>query len=386
MAETETDVTTTTTPTPQRLPPELVKAVVYLVDDDALARSMISEMLNHRFEVHHFSRGEDAIAALENLWPDVVLLDVVLPGLDGIETCRRMKQRAGERPLPVLIVAGNAEPKERLRGAEAGADDFLGKPVNRIELRARVSNVVKLGFFQRQQLQAGARLQTLQGQLEQAERFATLGTFASGMGHELNNAAAVLRGIAEELKHVAGVDADIADDLAHVTHQLQELGGAAQRLSRPVEAEAMVDMRDVVRDVVWLTKVTGRGKYVEILLDLPPGAVLARLIPVQAQQVVLNLLTNAVDALAHVRKGQVTVSLRASSGMVHLVLSDNGPGMPPEAIAATAPFTTKGPQGTGLGLLLVRQLLTVWRGTTNVESNEHGTRIEVVFPAERPTG
>jgi signal transduction histidine kinase len=362
------------TPTPQRLPKGMQRAVVYLIDDDVLARSMLADMLSHRFDVHHFTRGEDALAALETLWPDVVLLDVVLPGMDGVETCRRMKQRAAERPLPILLIAGNAQPSERLRGAEAGADDFLGKPVNRIELRARVGNAVKLGFFQRQQLEAGTRLQTLQGQLEQAERFATLGTFAAGMGHELNNAAAVLRGIAEELRHLEGVDPEVNEDLAHVTHQLQELGGAAQRLSRPVEAETLIDLRDVVRDVVWLTKVTGRSKYVQVDVLLPAGAVLARLIPVHAQQVLLNLLTNAVDAIGHAPSGKITISLRTEQGQVRLELADNGPGMPAE-----------GAQGSGLGLLVVRQLVTMWRGTLQVESSASGTRVDVTFPFERPS-
>ncbi len=376
----------TPTPTPQRLPTGMQRAVVFVIDDDALARNLLADMLSHRFEVHHFARGEDALEALESLWPDVVLLDVVLPGIDGVETCRRMKHRAAERPLPILLIAGNAQPSERLRGAEAGADDFLGKPVNRIELRARVGNAVKLGFFQRQQLEAGTRVATLQGQLEQAERFATLGTFAAGMGHELNNAAAVLRGISEELRHVAGIDPEVGEDLAHVTHQLQELGGAAQRLSRPVEAESLIDLRDAVRDVVWLTKVTGRAKYVQVDALLPAGAVLARLIPVQAQQVLLNLLTNAVDAIGHTPQGKVTISLRTEGGMVHVELCDNGPGMPAEALDAKLPFTTKGAQGTGLGLLLVRQLVAVWRGTLHVESSPKGTRVEVVFPSDRANG
>jgi C4-dicarboxylate-specific signal transduction histidine kinase len=372
------------TPLPQRAhsPP---RPRVFVVDDDALARRAITDLLPAKFEVLEFETGEAALSALALNWPDAVLLDVVLPGLDGVEICRRMKQRAGDLPLPVVLMTARESTSEQARGFEAGADDFLRKPFHQGELRCRVGNLVKLAVIQRQQGEADLLLNVMRGQLEAADRLATLGTFAGGVGHELNNVATVLRSVEGEVQHSALAD-DAKVDLRDATVKLQELARALQRIARPAQVEQQVDVREIVRDVLWMTRITGRTKYLAVELDLPPAAVVARLVPVQVQQLVLSLVTNAADALTNCPAGRIQVSLACEAGLVRLRVSDNGPGLSAEAQRNVfePTFTAKPPGlGTGLGLVLVRQLVTAWGGTVSLKPLGEGTTLEVTFPAER---
>lgn len=382
---TATVETLTPRPSPQRLPRGLQRATLFVVDDDALARRALIDQLSTRFTVHEFRDGESALAALQFTWPDLVLLDVVLPGLDGIEICRRMKQRAGDQPLPIALVTALDGVHERTRGLEAGADDFLPKPVQQVELRARIGNLVKLGYFQRQQTETVARLTAMQRQLEEADRMATLGTFAGGVGHELNNIATVLHSVLGELEQV-GAQTELTADLGAATQHLQELARAVHRIARPVQAEQQVDVREVVRDVLWMTRITGKTKYLTVDFAAPPAAIVARLVPVQLQQVLLNLVTNAADALARSSNGRIELTVACEQGLVLLSVSDNGPGLTPAAREHLFEplYTTKQPGlGTGLGLALVRQLVASWGGSVELTSDARGTRVDVNFPCER---
>lgn len=374
------------TPSQLRLPKQSKRPSVFVVHDEAVSRTMMAQMLGARFDVRLFESGEEALAALQDTWPDVVVVDAELPGLDGVEVCRQMKALAAGHSLPVVLVVATDRPGDRTRALEAGADDFVSKPLYASELAARVGNLGRLAWYERQQAVASERLRALQAQLEEAERLATMGTFAANLGHEMNNVVTVMRSGLEEVRR-SNADTEVVADLFSATTKLEELAGAVRRLGSPPRAEAAVDLRDVVRDVVWMTRVVGRTKYVTVDVCLPEMPVVVRVPCVQAQQVVLNLVTNAADALALSSCGKIGLRLGAEDSEVHLQVRDNGPGFAPDAQARLGEpvFTTKrAGLGTGLGLALVRQLVGGWGGTMEVSTASTGTTVDIRFPMERP--
>jgi len=117
-----------------------------LVVDDLLAnvRLLEAKLTAEYFDVSTAMNGVDALETIQRTHPDIVLLDVMMPGMDGIEVCRRIKSNAATQHIPVIMVTALDQPEDRVRGLEAGADDFLTKPVNDFSLFCRVKSLVRL--------------------------------------------------------------------------------------------------------------------------------------------------------------------------------------------------------------------------------------------------
>jgi len=117
-----------------------------LVVDDILAnvRLLEAKLSAEYFEVVTAMNGLDALEAIHRTKPDIILLDVMMPGIDGIEVCRRIKANPLTQHIPVVMVTALDQPEDRVRGLEAGADDFLTKPVNDISLFCRIKSLVRL--------------------------------------------------------------------------------------------------------------------------------------------------------------------------------------------------------------------------------------------------
>ncbi len=123
----------------------LLRGTVLAVDDEPTSLRLLGRLLRHGgHTVVTATDGESALAAVERHHPDVILLDVVLPGLDGFEVCRRVKNTEATRLTPVVLVTGLSSAVDRVRGIEAGADEFLSKPFDVCELEARVQSLLKL--------------------------------------------------------------------------------------------------------------------------------------------------------------------------------------------------------------------------------------------------
>jgi len=120
-------------------------ARVLVVDDIAAnLRLLEAKLVNEYYEVNVAPSGEEALALVREWMPDVVLLDVMMPGLDGYEVCRRLKAQPSTAHIPVVMVTALTEQAERVRGLEAGADDFLSKPVDDATLFARLRALMRV--------------------------------------------------------------------------------------------------------------------------------------------------------------------------------------------------------------------------------------------------
>lgn len=124
--------------------------VVLIVDDEPLGRDSLEALLmNHGFQLAFAADGTEALAQAAELVPDLILLDVMMPDMDGYEVCRRLRQDPVLADVPVVLVTALDDRDSRLRGIEAGADDFVTKPFDRAELRTRVRTITRLNRFRR---------------------------------------------------------------------------------------------------------------------------------------------------------------------------------------------------------------------------------------------
>jgi adenylate cyclase len=152
---------------------------ILVVDDEPANVRLLGRLLTAEgYDVRVAISGEDALAQIDRRMPDLVLLDVVLPGMSGYEVCQSLRGRAETRLLPVILVTGSRPEQERVRGLDAGADEFLTKPVNREELLARVRALLRVGALHREVEEWGHKLEErVRQQVAQLERFNRLKDF-----------------------------------------------------------------------------------------------------------------------------------------------------------------------------------------------------------------
>ncbi|MEM9459688.1 MAG: hybrid sensor histidine kinase/response regulator [Myxococcota bacterium] len=375
---------------------------ILIIDDSAPARDTFAAQLA-RCD-YTLSFAESAPQAREQIVrqrPDLILLDVMLPQLDGIEFCAELRQDPRLERIPIIMVTALDAREDVLRGLSAGANEFLTKPVFAPELRTRIRNLLDAkryhDLLHQRHEQALAEIDRLRDQLLHMDRLATLGTFAAGVGHELNNISTVLVTgsslMLVDLERRLTVDrADlemICDAAKHVAEQAKTIMNFAA--PKATERPEPLDVRQVVESVATMLRIAGRTKRLSVRLDLPDRPVWLHWAKTQLEQLLINLCANAADAIdSYAKHGHVDISVRQDelAGTVTIVVEDDGPGMPPEVIARVFEpfFTTKPPgKGTGLGLPVIKRLVETHGGTISIHSSVgEGTRVGLQMPTEPP--
>jgi putative two-component system response regulator len=177
---------------------------VLIVDDEEANRRLFGRLLSRDgYDVEIAASGDEAVAAIERQPPDLVLLDVRMPGEDGFKVCRRLKSQARTRLIPVVLVTSLTAREDRIRGIEAGADDFLSKPVDREELSARIASLIRVKQYTDQLESAESIILSLARKIEardvytqgHCDRLARLArAFGQDLGLKEDELAALHRG------------------------------------------------------------------------------------------------------------------------------------------------------------------------------------------------
>ncbi len=354
------------------------KPRVLCVDDEPLAVEGISNILRKRFEVVTATSGAEGLAAFREKGPfQVVISDFQMPGMNGAAFLRQAQELAPDTIR--MLLSGKAGFDDAMQVINEGyIFRFLSKPCPPDVLIAAIDAAVeqhRLRTADRELLEL--KVAEISAQLLRADRLATLGKLATGVGHELSNVLVVFLSLVDALhrrveENQPPTQRDL-DELERVGEHLQLHSKHLMHLGRQrPDALRVMDLTTVVGETLELLKTLGKIKRLNVTYETPPVELLVKVSRVQLEQVLVNLLVNAADALEHVKGSAcVAVKLWKDGNRVGCSIHDNGSGIAPEHLNAIFEpyFTTKEPgKGTGLGLPVVRQIIESYGSRLAVES------------------
>ncbi|MGD1910406.1 MAG: response regulator [Rivularia sp. (in: cyanobacteria)] len=388
---------------------------ILLVDDNPTNLKVLFEAIQgYGWKALMATDGESAIEQAEYAKPDLILLDIMMPpGIDGFETCRRLKANPITENIPVIFMTALSDANDKVKGLEIGAVDYITKPFQQQEVIARLKLHLKLSLLTRnleqkvqqrttELSQSLEQLQQTQLQLIQSEKMSTLGQLVAGIGHEINNPIGFIGGncshIEEYINDILSLvklqqeklsdtdDEEIEElleeiDLDYLIDDLPKLLGSMRQgikrlkdislslrtfargdIGSKVEYQIHEGINSTLMLLKHRLKDIGDRPKIEIIKkysELPP----VTCYPGQLNQVFMNIIANAIDAFDDLyQRSQekiavlpcsitITTSVDSLQNIVSICIEDNALGMPPEVQARIfeQSFTTKA-VGKGTGL------------------------------------
>jgi two-component system, NtrC family, sensor kinase len=415
-----------------------------LIDDDPDILRLLSELISRSFpdcEVYSSETGRGGLDIAEARSPDVILLDIRLPDMGGVEVCAKLKSSESTRDIPVILVtASQKESQDIINGLETGADYCLNKPfdtghlIAHIKASLRIKQTEDLLRRQKQELEKlfekqtadllhsrellAEKVQELQKQVEgqtqeliRADRLAAMGILSAGIAHEINNPTTFIRSNLqtfrmfweEALKFIDGAKAPDQEQLTRIDFVRQEMPGlikgmeeGCSRITAIVQgmknyiaddnAESrVVDLKEVADSALRLTH--NQIKH-DIEVEVNFAENMPRVLGSEQllHQVMVNLILNAANVMREYRgEGKLVISGFGSDGQAVIAVKDNGPGMTRETLDNLFnPFFTmrRGHGGTGLGLFVSHGIIKGHNGLIEVETElAKGTTFNVKLPA-----
>ncbi len=348
---------------------------ILVVDDERLNQRILAAILRPEgYEVIEADSAEKALEFYAQCNPDLVLMDVLLPGINGFAACRELRRLYGENAAPVIFITAKSDSDDVVEGLAAGGIDYLPKPIRPKEAVARIRTHLQIrGLLAEQRL--------LVDQLSKANT--AKNRFLGMAAHDLRNPLASIRGLAEFLRDgVVGPLTPDQIDLVKTIHSASQemlllvdelLDVAAIEAGELKLAPEATDLAELVAKQVYLANIEATKKQTRIAILPRERPALRRLDPNKMRQVVDNLLSNAVKYSPP--GSSITVEVASANGSLVFSVQDQGPGIPDSErdrlfkdFGRTSVRPTGGEKSTGLGLAICRKIVEAHHGTITAEN------------------
>ncbi|PZV21566.1 MAG: hybrid sensor histidine kinase/response regulator [Snowella sp.] len=368
---------------------------ILIVDDEPNNFDVIETLLSVQgYQLYYASNGQEALSILDTVNPDLILLDVMMPGLNGIDVCKKIKADLQWKIVPIIMVTALSSKEDLALCLEAGADDFISKPVNRLELCARVKSMLRIkqqhdtiqhfSDLQRNTINVlGRNLQELTGNL--------VLSLSQELNTPVNGISSIIELLKVNIKNMDTVEVQLLLDLADQSaHRLEDVTNrfllylelelaSLQPQSKPIEETYLPVATIQARLKSQAAKVNRKD---DLVFDLQEIGV--RL----SKRYFLVILQELVDnALKFSQTGtKITIQSQVINGMLEISVHDQGRGMTKQQIAKVGAFMqferpNQEQSGTGLGLAIIKKIVEGAKGKLTITSiYEKETTVNVSVP------
>jgi two-component system sensor histidine kinase/response regulator len=338
------------------------------------------ELLKKRFRAEGYDTaeaydGEEALKQVAEYHPDLIVLDVMMPKLDGYEVCQRLKIDENTRYIPILMLTAKSDVESKIKGLDIGADDYLPKPFDYKELSARVRSLLTI--------------KAAHEKLVEEEKSGALEQMMDQVAHEIRNPLTSIGGFARKVygklpegdpnkKYMEMIINDVVI-LESMIKQLIELKTMAISFKKPT------NINDLIMKALKLFEQEFNEKAIDVQSELADNLPLIPADEKLLKRALCNLIKNSIEAMAGGTK-VLRIASRLSEGRIEILVSDTGKGIPSEELKKIFdPFVTSKIYGPGLGLTFIYKIIQDHNGTISVESEPgKGTTFTISFPAEKP--
>lgn len=371
---------------------------ILVVDDEQRNRKIIQKHLaKENYELVEAEDGKIALKLMESQDFSLVLLDIMMPDLNGYEVVKMIRGNEKYKFVKVVLVSGKAMLSERLEGYQVGADDYITKPFDGEELKAKVRVFVKLyeleSRLHRVNKDLEKEVQFRVQQVMQKERMAFIGMHSAEIIHNLKNPAAIVYGTVHQLLKEAPEDSRLLRIKRGMDKLLEITATVLKSVRQGSDQEqAPVDVNQVIREEVDLLAMSPDFKYnVGKELDLVgEGVVLG--FKSHFGQVINNILVNALHAVEGRENPSLVIKTYNEGQNFCIDIEDNGTGIPEniqskifEPLFTTKVSQSDEKQGTGLGLAYCRKMLESYGGSISFVSSPQGTKFTMRIPQKMQT-
>lgn len=377
---------------------------VLIVDDEARNQRIISETLEGVVDFQVASDGEQALALVQSYQPDLILLDIMMPGIDGYEVCKRLRLDPKQAFTKVILVSGKAMIDERLKGYAVGADDYMTKPFASEELLAKAKVFLRLIRIEKELSELNHSLDEkvqertkslleAEAKLINATKMSALGEMAGGIAHEINTPLGTIGMIAEQVQELINEETvdrktvlEMIVIVSETVRRISAIINGLRTFSRDGSQDCLdtASLRQIVDNTLILCKEKLNHASVQIKVIPIPGEMMIHCRAVQISQVLLNLINNACDAILPLQEKWIQIAAEQKGNDVEIFITDSGPGIPEKVRAKLFQpfFTTKEiGKGTGLGLSISKGIIDAHHGTLSVDPACKNTRFVLVLPS-----
>lgn len=341
---------------------------VLIVDDEPYGFDVIeAHLFREDYELIYLSSGQEALNQLDNIQPDVILLDVMMPGLDGIQTCSQIKSNRHWQPIPIIMVTALNSPEDLARAFAAGADDFITKPVSGIELRARVRSMMRI----KQQYEA------LEDTLRLREDLSNM------IVHDLRNPLASIL-LSSELLLQYGIEEKHQEKIKIINGSARQLNTMINDLLVLAKMESgqmllnlvEVNLNELVNKTLEQFNAIAQAKNQQLACCLPEASQTIQADASLLSRVLDNLISNAIKFSP--RKSTITLEVEylnaAPPHQAVIRTRDQGPGIEEDLKQRIfdkyeVGTLMSGVTQVGLGLAFCKMVIEAHQGSIFVEAN-----------------